>query len=180
MTKMSVEIQGSVDEVIGVLRRLGAAGNHPTVGGADRSNGKPADGVRESMSANETPGTVVARAASPGEWTEALARDFLSDLQPAVRQMALHVWRAGAAGIHRSVLCQRAEVRPAELGSLLMRMGHALRRFRGERGMMLTRPVAANSPLQTYFVDAEFATAASAQMFGDGVADRMVDGAGRP
>ena len=82
----------------------------------------------------------------PARWTEELAADFMAGLEPAARRMALHVWRAGAKGIHRSALCQRTELRPAELRSLLMRMGHALRRFQRERGM------AANSPLQTYFL----------------------------
>lgn len=180
MTKMSMEIQGSVDEVIGVLLRLGAAGNHATVGDADRSNGKPADGVREPMSATGTPGTVVADEAAPEEWTEDLARGFLSDLQPAARRMALHVWRAGAGGIHRSALCRSVEVTPTELSSLLMRMAHALRRFQRERGMTLTRPVAGNSPLQSYFVDAGFAVVANAQMFGEGLPEGPVGGAGRP
>ena len=47
-------------------------------------------------------------------------------------------WRGG---IHRSVLCQRAELTPEELRALLMRMGHALRRLRRERGLALPRPV---------------------------------------
>ena len=179
MVKMSMEIQGSVDEVIGVLMRLGAAGRPATVIDADRSNGKPADGVREPMAASSTPSTMVADGAAPGEWTEPLAREFLAGLQPAARQMALHVWRAGGAGIHRSVLCQRAEVTPMELGSLLMRMGHALRRFQRQRGMTLTRPVAGNSPLQSYFVDADFAAAANAQMFGNELANQLADDPGR-
>ena len=94
--------------------------------------------------------------------------------------MALQVWRAGAAGIHRSALCQRAELTPAELRSLLIRMGRALARFQRERGMNLTRPVVANSPLQSYFVDADFAAVANYRMFGDGVRDRPVDGVERP
>ena len=110
MTKMSVEIEGSADEVIGVLRRLGTAGCGATVGGADRSMENPADGVGETAPATGTPGMAMAQEAAPGEWTEALARDFLLGLQPAARRMALQVWRAGAAGIHRSVLCQRAEI----------------------------------------------------------------------
>ena len=76
--------------------------------------------------------------------------------------MARHVWRAGEAGIHRSALCRSAELTPAELRSLLMRMGHALRRFQRERGLALPRPVAANSPLQSYF-----AAVATAHAFGD-------------
>ena len=80
--------------------------------------------------------------------------------------MALQVWRAGAAGIHRSALCQRTELTPGELRSLLMRMGHALRRFQRERGVTLSRPVAANSPLQSYFVDSGFAAVATSHAFG--------------
>ena len=180
MTKMSVEIEGSADEVIGVLRRLGTAGCGATVGGADRSMENPADGIREMAPAIGTPGTSVVQEAAPGEWTEALARDFLSGLQPAARRMALHVWRAGADGIHRSALCQHTELTSTELRSLLMRMGHALRRFQRERGMTLTRPVAAHSPLQSYFVDPDFAAVANSRMFGDGVRDRPVDGVERP
>ena len=174
MAKMSVEVEGSVDEVIGVLRRLGTAGD------ADGATEKPGDGVRDTTPAAEAQVMAVAHAVPPGEWTETLARDFLSGLQPAVRRMALHVWRSGAAGVHRSALCQRMEMTPAELRSLLMRMGHALRRFQQERGMTLPRPVAANIPLQSYFVDADFAAVANAQMFGDGMPDRLADGAERP
>ena len=180
MTKMSVEIEGSVDEVIGVLRRLGTTERPATVGDADRSIDTPADGVWETVTASGTRGAAVSDEAVPEEWTEALAREFLAGLQPTARRIALQVWQAGAAGIHRSALCQRAELTPTELGSLLMRMGHALRRFRRERGMTLSRPVAANSPLQSYFVDADFAAVADSQMFSDGVPDRPVDGADRP
>ncbi len=173
MTKMRVEIEGSVDEVIGVLRRLGTAGD------ADRSTEQPAAGVRETTPAAGTQGMAVAHEAPPEEWTEALARDFLSGLQPAARRMALHVWRADAAGIHRSDLCQRAQLTPMELRLLSMRMGRALARFQRERRMTLARPVAANSPLQSYFVDLDFAAVATAQMFGDGMPDRLVNGGGR-
>ena len=180
MTRMSVEIEGSVDEVIGVLRQLGIVGRHPTVGDADRLTEKPGDGVRETTTAAEAQEMALAHEVPPGQWTETLAHKFLSGLQPAARQMALHVWRAGAAGIHRSSLCLRTELTPAELRSLLMRMGRALARFQREWGMVLSRPVAANSPLQSYFVDPDFATVASAQMFGDGMPDGLVNGGGRP
>ncbi len=114
------------------------------------------------------------------EWTEALAGEFLAGLEPVARRMALHVWRAGEIGIHRSALCQRVELTPAELRSLLMRMGHALRRFQRERGLALTRPVAANSPLQSYFVDANFAAVANSRMFDERMGQQLADGAGSP
>ena len=180
MVRMNVEIEGSVGEVIGVLQQLGIAGRPATAGDADRSTEQPAAGVRGTVPAGGTPGMAVADEASPGEWTETLARDFLSGLQPAARRMALHVWRAGAAGIHRSALCQRAELTPAELRSLSMRMGRALARFQRERGMTLSRPVAANSPLQSYFIDPDFAAVASARMFRERTARQLADGEGRP
>ena len=117
--------------------------------------------------------------AAPREWTAALARDFLSRLQPVGRRLVLHVWQAGAAGIIGALSCQRAESTPAELRSALMRMGRALRRFQQERRMTLSRPVAANSPLQSYFVAADFAVVANVQMFGDGIPDRLADDEGR-
>ena len=84
---------------------------------------------------------------------------------PAVRRVVLNAWQAGGAGIHRSALCRRAELSPEELRALLVSMGHALRRLQRERGMRLSRPVVANAPLQTYFIDAEFAVVASSRMF---------------
>ena len=115
-----------------------------------------------------------------GVWTEALAGEFLAGLDPAARRMARHVWQAGEVGIHRSALCQRTELAPAELRSLMMRVGHALRRFQGERGLKLPRPVAANSPLQSYFVDPEFAAAANSQMFDERMRQPLGEGAGVP
>ena len=84
---------------------------------------------------------------APGRWTEELAADFTAGLEVVARRVMFQVWRAGERGIHRNVLCQRADLTPVELRSLVMRMGHALRRFQRERGMALSRPVAANSPL---------------------------------
>ena len=180
MAKMSVEIEGSADEVVRVIQQLGDASARANAGHPDRSTEPPAAGVRENAPDAEAQEMALAHEAPPGEWTETLARDFLSGLQPAARRMALHVWRAGAAGIHRSALCQRAELTPMQLRALSMRMGRALARFQRERGMTLSRPVAANSPLQSYFVDPDFAAVADSQMFGDGMSDRLADGAGCP
>ena len=178
MAKISVEIEGSVDEVIGVLQQLGIVGRHATAGDADRSTEQPVAGVGENAPGAAAQGKAVADEVPPGEWTETLARDFLSGLQSTARRMALHVWRAGAAGIHRSVLCQRAELTPMELRSLVMRMGHALARLQRERGMTLSRPLAANSPLQSYFIDPDFAAVVDPRMFGGGMPDGLADGAG--
>ena len=173
MVKLHLELEGEVGEVIWALRRIG---------GGDNEDGEVRDGPRppptgERTSAVDTvpePGTTATSAALvPGHWTQELAADFVAGLDPVARRMALHVWRAGARGIHRSALRQRAELTPAELISLLMRMGHALRRFQRERGMTLSRPVAANTPLQTYFVDPDFAAVAASNMFGERTADRL-------
>ena len=173
MVKVHLELAGDVNEVFWALRRI--------VGGAPDVARSPA-GLQTAAAERrpaETP-TVPEREIAttsaelpPARWTEELAADFTAGLEPAARRMALHVWRAGAAGIHRSALCQRTELTPAELRSLLMRMGHALRRFQRERGMTLSRPVVANSPLQSYFVDPDFAAVAAPQMFGERTADQL-------
>ena len=161
MVKLHLELEGDVDEVVRVLRRIG---------GGDNADGEIRDGPRpapteERTSAVDTvpePGTAATSATLlPGHWTQELAADFTAGLDDAAGRVLFQVWRADAAGIHRNTLCQRTDLAPVELRSLLMRMGHVLRRFQRERGMALSRPMAANSPLQSYFINAEFAAVAS-------------------
>ena len=85
------------------------------------------------------------------------------------------VWRAREEGLHRNVLYRRTDLTPVELRSLLIRLGHALGRFQRERGLALPRPVAANSPLQSYFVDPDFAAVAS-DLFGERMPDQLSSG----
>ena len=126
------------------------------------------------------PGTTATAATLlPGHWTEELAADFTASLDDAARRAMYQVWRAGERGSHRNVLCQRADLTPVELRSVVMRMGHALGRFQRERGMALSRPVAANSPLQSYFINADFAAVAS-DLLGERMPDQRSSGLMRP
>ena len=173
MVKLHLELEGDVGEVVRVLRRIGG-GDH--AGGEVRDGPRPAP-MGERTSAVDTvpePGTTATSATlAPGHWTQELAADFTASLDAAARRVMFQVWRAGERGSHRDVLCQRADLTPVELRSLLMRMGHALGRFQRERGLALPRPVAANSPLQSYFVDLEFAAVAASQMFDERTADQL-------
>ena len=179
MVKLHLELEGDVGEVVRVLRRIG---------GGDNADGEIRDGPRpapteERTSAVDTvpePGTTATSAAlAPGHWTEELAADFTAGLDVVARRVMFQVWRAGAAGIHRNTLGQRTDLSPVELRTLVMRMGRVLQRFRRERGMALSRPVAANSPLQSYFVDPEFAAVAS-DLFGERMPDQRSSGLRRP
>ena len=179
MVKLHLELEGDVGEVFRVLRRLG---------GGDHEGGEVRDGPRpvpteERTSAVDTvpePGTTATSAAlAPGHWTEELAADFTAGLDVVARRVMFQVWRAGAAGIHRNTLGQRTDLSPVELRTLVMRMGRVLQRFRRERGMALSRPVAANSPLQSYFISADFAAVAS-DLFGERMPDRLSSGLRRP
>ena len=165
MTQVRVEIEGSADEVVRVLRHLGSEGRHAPAGGGGSMETTAGSGD-DATPATGTQGVAGPRETAPTEWTDVLAGEFLAGLESAARRMAQHVWRAGAAGIHRSVLYQRAALTPGEPGSLLMRMGRALRRFQRERGVTLSRPMPANNPLQTYFVDPDFAAVATSDAFG--------------
>ena len=167
MVKLHLELEGDVGEVVRVLRRLGGGGNE---GGEVQDGPRPAP-AKERTSAVGTvpePGrTATSATLAPGHWTEELAADFTAGLDAAAGRVLWHVWRSGERGIHRNTLCQRTDLSPAELRSLLMRMGRALGRFQRERGMALSRPMAANSPLQSYFINAEFAVVAASRMFGE-------------
>ena len=167
MTRISLEIEGSVHEVIRVIHQLGNRVQPAAASDAGRSTEIPTGSGGKGTSNVDTGRGDAADAGPPEGWTESLACEFLAGLDPVARRMVLQVWRTGGAGIHRSDLCQRTELTPAQLGSLLRRMGHALRRFQREHGLALSRPVAANSRLQSYFVDPEFAAVATYNTFHD-------------
>ena len=180
MVKLHLELEGEVGEVIRVLRRLGGGGSE---------DGEVPDGPRlvpaeeRASAVNTVPeqGTTETSATlAPGHWTEELAADFTAGLDVVARRVMFQVWRAGAAGIHRNTLCQRMDLTLVELRSLVMRMGRALGRFQRERGMALPRPMAANSPLQSYFINAEFAAVAASDLFGERMPDRLSSGLRRP
>ena len=179
MVKLHLELEGEVGEVVRVLRRIGGGDN---AGGEVRDGPRPAP-AEERTSVVDTvpePGTTATSATlAPGHWTQELAADFTAGLDDAARRVMFQVWRAGAAGIHRNTLCQRTDLTPVELRSLVMRMGRVLGRFQRERGLALSRPVAANSPLQSYFVDPDFAAVAS-DMFGERMPDQLSSGLMRP
>ena len=179
MVKLHLELEGEVGEVVRVLRRIGGGDN----GGGEVPDGPRPAPTEERASAVDTvpePGTTATSAAlAPGHWTEELAADFTAGLDVVAGRVMFQVWRAGAAGIHRNTLCQRTDLTPVELRTLVMRMGRVLGRFQRERGMALSRPVAANSPLQSYFVDPDFAAVAF-DLFGERMPDQRSSGLRRP
>ena len=116
MVKLHLELGGDVGEVVRALRRIGGGDNE---GGEVRDGPRPAP-TEERTSAVDTvpePGTTATAATlAPGHWTEELAADFTAGLDVVARRVMFQVWRAGAAGIHRSTLCQRRDLSPVELG----------------------------------------------------------------
>ena len=153
------------------------------------------------------PGTTTTSAAlAPGHWTQELASDFTAGLEVVARGVLRQVWRAGAAGIprntisehnlgtqsrstisehalgarSRSTLCQRTDLAPAELRSLLVRVSHAVRRFELQRGAALSRPVASNTLLQSYRLDPDFAAVAALGMFDERMPGGSSGGSGSP
>ena len=179
MVKLHLELEGDVGEVVRALRRLG---------GGDNSDGEVRDGPRPAPAEERTsavdavpePGTTATSATLlPGRWTQELAADFMAGLDAAARRVMFQVWRAAERGIHRNTLCQRTDLSLVELGTLVMRMGRVLGRFQRERGLALSRPVAANSPLQSYFINADFAAVAS-DLFGERMPGQRSSGLMRP
>ena len=175
MVKLHLELEGDVGEVVRVLRRIGGGDN---AGGEVRDGPRPVPTGERTAAVDTVPerGTTATSATlAPGHWTQELAADFTAGLDDVARRVMFQVWRAGERGIHRNTLCQRTDLTPVELRSLLIRMGHALGRFQRERGLALSRPMAANSPLQSYFINADFAAVAS-DMFGERMPDQLSSG----
>ena len=139
MVKLHLELEGDVGEVVLVLRRIGGGDN---AGGEVPDGPRPAP-VEERTGAVDTvsePGTTATSATLlPGRWTQELAGDFTAGLDIVAVRVLFQVWRAGAAGIHRNTLCQRTDLEPVELRTLVMRMGRVLRRFQRERGLALSQ-----------------------------------------
>ena len=82
MAQVCVEIEGSVDEVIGVLVQLGSAGRHATARDAGRSVETPAGGGKQATPVTGARAAAGSHEAALGEWTETLADDFLAGLEP--------------------------------------------------------------------------------------------------
>ena len=179
MVKVHLELEGEVAEVSWAMRRI--VGGAPDVAWSPAG---PQTAAAERRPA-DTPTVLEPEIATtsaelpPGHWTEELAADFTAGLDVVARRVMFQVWRAGERGSHRNVLCQQADLSPVELRSLLIRMGHVLGRFQRERGMALSRPMAANSPLQSYFINADFAVVAS-DLFGERMPDQQSSGLMRP
>ena len=124
MTHVLVEIEGRIDEVVRILGQFGGRERDATGGVAVGPTGTLDSGDEDAAPVTGPEGVVASGEAVPGQWTKDLATGFLADLEPTAKRVVLHVWRAGAAGIHRSALCQRVELTPAELRSLLIQMSH--------------------------------------------------------
>ena len=82
MTQVRVEIEGSADEVVRVLQHLGSPGQHATTGGAGSMEESAGSGDDAAPSIR-TQGAAGSRETATGEWTEALAGEFLAGLEPA-------------------------------------------------------------------------------------------------
>ena len=74
MAKMSVEIEGSAEEVVRVIQQLGGAVQRPAEGDAGGPMGTLAAGTPMSEAADE---------AFAGEWMEPPAGEFPAGLEPA-------------------------------------------------------------------------------------------------
>jgi len=157
--KVELELEGGVREVIRELRRLA---DEATVGVVSRelSHNSSAVHVVEVRGAS----TVGPRPAPA--WTDETAADFVATMCPASKAVLFHVWSAGEGGVNRDRLCQETRLAPADLRAQLISMAHLLRRFERERGVRLIKPVVADYRLQRYFIDQQFAAAASARAFG--------------
>ena len=94
MVKLHLELEGDVDEVVRVLRRIGGGGNED---GEVRDGPRPAPAEERTLAVGTVPEpgtTATAATLAPGHWTEELAADFTASLDDAARRAMFQVWRA--------------------------------------------------------------------------------------
>ena len=156
--KVELELEGGVREVIRELRRLT---DEVTVGVVVRELSHNSSAVHV---VNVRGASTVGPRPAPA-WTDVTAADFVANMCPASKAVLFHVWSAGEGGVNRGRLCEETRLAPADLRAQLISMAHLLRRFERERGERLSKPVVADYRLQRYFIDQQFAAAASARAF---------------
>ena len=168
MVKLHPELAGEVEGVARALREISGAVAVAIQGAVGSPIAIPDRGAPEATGVSEPEMATAIHAELPsGRWRAELTAVFIARLNPVAWRMAYQVWQAGGEGRHRNVLYRRTELTPVELRSLLMGMGRLLRRLQRERGTALSLPVVANTPLQSYSIDLDFAAVAESHMFGD-------------
>ena len=163
MAKVTVTIEGDIDEVMATLQ--GMAGHAISTNGA-RTSAKPAEDAAEaepeSQAQPESPTTAIEAEPGPGEtvWNSSYVHTFWRNLSDTARQAMVRVSRSPNRVQKRAQLMHTLQLSQRELSGSLSSQGHSLNRLKRRRGdVNLPRPLTYDKVEDVYILDANFAEA---------------------
>ena len=159
MAKVTVTIEGDIDEVMATLQ--GMAGYATSTNGA-RNTANPAEDEPESQAQPESPTTAAEAEPGPGEtvWNSSYVHTFWRNLSDTARQAMVRVSRSPNHVQKRAQLMHTLQLSQRELSGSLSSQGHSLNRLKRRRGdVNLPRPLTYDKVEDVYILDGNFAEA---------------------
>lgn len=166
MAKVTVSIEGEIDEVISALR--GMAGRHPIPGDdlddsvlTNISVASPGESETSTTDKDleQAPAHHV-EASSSASWNSSYVHTFWRNLSDTARQAMIRVSRSPNHTQKRAQLMHTLQLSQRELSGSLSSQGHSLNRLKKRRGdVNLPRPLTYDKTDDSYVLDADFANA---------------------
>lgn len=162
MTKVTVAIEGDIDEVIATLKGMAGRGSvEPPAAAitapADTSTELP--GATESEATDEPATEAIAQPEAP-VWNASYVHTFWRNLSDTARQAMVRVSRSPNQTQKRAQLMHTLQLSQRELSGSLSSQGHSLNRLKRRRGDVdLPRPLTYDKANDAYVLDSSFANA---------------------
>ena len=163
MTRITVAIEGDIDEVIATLKGMAGSGSvEPPVVAATTA---PTDTSSELPGATENEATAEPATEPPPQpeapvWNASYVHTFWRNLSDTARQAMVRVSRSPNQTQKRAQLMHTLQLSQRELSGSLSSQGHSLNRLKRRRGDVdLPRPLTYDKANDAYVLDASFADA---------------------
>ena len=162
MTKVTVTIEGDIDEVIGTLRGMAGRGDLQQPAAATAA---PTDACPESAAPNEAEDSTEDGSEASAEpqgpiWDASYVHTFWRNLSDTARQAMIRVSRSPNHTQKRAQLMHTLQLSQRELSGSLSSQGHSLNRLKRRRGDVdLPRPLTYDKVNDAYVLDSNFAQA---------------------
>ena len=164
MTKVTVTIEGDIDEVVAALRGMAGRGDleQPAVAASASTDAWPETTVPDEM--EDSTDAVAEPSAEPQApiWNASYVHTFWRNLSDTARQAMIRVSRSPNHTQKRAQLMHTLQLSQRELSGSLSSQGHSLNRLKRRRGDVdLPRPLTYDKINDAYVLDPNFANALS-------------------
>ena len=161
MVRVTVTIEGDIDEVMAAIRQMAGRGTEPLAGGevieGEEAVDAAADGTDDASSPEELAAT--AELDRP-KWNASYATTFWRNLSATARQAMVRVSQSPDYTEKRAQLMDELNLTQRELSGSLSSQGHSMNRLKRRRGGVdLPRPMTYDKAADVYVLDSNFAGA---------------------